>query len=340
MIQVFQHTLMITGFIFVMMLVIEYVNVLTEGEWQTRLIQNRWGQYIFASFVGALPGCLGPFAIVSLFSHRMISFGAVVAAMIATSGDESFIMLAMIPKVGLTISFLLFLVGIAVGALTDWALKNQVIFPKIICQGYQTHPSEHCYCLPPLKTIFYQWTHCSIHRGVLGAVLVLMFFGIVSNQVGPVDWNWIKITILILSLFALFIVIVVPDHFLDLHLWQHVVRRHVPKVFFWTLGALSVMFWLTQNLPLQDILQENQWAVLLTASLVGLIPESGPHYIFVTLYSQDLIPFSILLASSIVQDGHGMLPMLAYSPKIFLVIKAINFLIGILVGALIMFLGF
>ena len=32
-----------------------------------------------------------------MYSHRVLSLGAVVTAMIATSGDEAFVMLAMIP---------------------------------------------------------------------------------------------------------------------------------------------------------------------------------------------------------------------------------------------------
>ena len=47
--------------------------------------------------------------------------------------------------------------------------------------------------------------------------------------------------------------------------------------------------------------------VLLTGALVGIIPESGPHLIFVMLYAQGLVPFSVLLTSSFVHDGHGML---------------------------------
>ena len=95
--KIFNHTLMITGFVFVMMLVIEYINIQTKGEWQQKLIRFKWGQYILAAFLGAIPGCLGAFAVVSLFSHRILSLGAVVAAMISTSGDESFVMFAMIP---------------------------------------------------------------------------------------------------------------------------------------------------------------------------------------------------------------------------------------------------
>jgi hypothetical protein len=71
-----------------------------------------------------------------------------------------------------------------------------------------------------------------------------------------------------------------------------------------------------------------------------LIPESGPHLIFVTLFAQGVVPFSVLLASSVVQDGHGMLPMLAHSRREFVEIKAINLTVGLLAGAVIMALGF
>lgn len=36
------HAIMITGFVFVMMLVIEYLNVLTQGAWQQGLRGSRW----------------------------------------------------------------------------------------------------------------------------------------------------------------------------------------------------------------------------------------------------------------------------------------------------------
>ena len=66
--------------------------------------------------------------------------------------------------------------------------------------------------------------------------------------------------------------------------------------------------------------------------MLGIIPESGPHLLFVTLFAEGKIPFSILLASSIVQDGHGMLPLLGDSLMAFAVVKAINLAIGLLVG--------
>jgi hypothetical protein len=118
-----------------------------------------------------------------------------------------------------------------------------------------------------------------------------------------------------------------------------VVRTHVPRIFLWTLGALVVMYVLTEQLHLEETLQQGKWLLLVAACLVGLIPESGPHMIFITLYAQGAIPFGILLASSIVQDGHGMLPMLAHSRRAFFGIKLVNFLVGMLAGSVLLLMG-
>ena len=83
-----KHALMITGFVFVMMLVIEYLNVLSRGVWQKSLRGGQWRQYLLAALLGVTSGCLGAFAVVSLYLHRVVSPGAVVAAMIATMKSQ------------------------------------------------------------------------------------------------------------------------------------------------------------------------------------------------------------------------------------------------------------
>ena len=74
------------------------------------------------------------------------------------------------------------------------------------------------------------------------------------------------------------------------------------------------------------------WLLLLGA-LIGVVPESGPHLIFVMMYAQGLVPFSVLFTTSFVQDGHGMLPLLSYSIKDAMLIKAFNLVFGIAIGA-------
>ena len=325
------HAVMITGFVFIMMLVVEYLNVLTGGLLQRGFRGSRVKQYLLAGLLGVTPGCLGAFAVVTLYSHRVVGIGAVVTAMIATSGDEAFVMFSMVPKTALYLSVILLLVGLVAGFLTDLILGRQAGNLTACPQEFEFHLEEECHCFPKGR-IMVQWRQCSLPRGVLNTVLVLFIFGLFSGQIGPSAWNWIKVTIFLISGVALFIVSTVPDHFLEEHLWEHVAKVHIPRVFLWTLGALLFMHILVDHLHLTYWLQQQQLGVLVVASLVGVIPESGPHLIFLTLFTEKVIPFSILLASSIVQDGHGMLPLLAESRRAFAKIKAINLVVGLLVG--------
>jgi len=96
------------------------------------------------------------------------------------------------------------------------------------------------------------------------------------------------------------------------------------------LHYLDMESWISSNIA---------WMILL-AILVGLIPESGPHLLFVTLFAAGTVPFSVLLASSISQDGHASLPLLAESKISFLKAKIINMLVAALFGYTCYFIGF
>jgi hypothetical protein len=325
------HALMITGFVFVMMLVIEYLNVLSRGVWQDGLRGGRWRQYLLAALLGVIPGCLGAFAVVSLYLHRMVTPGAVVAAMVATSGDEAFVMLAMAPRTAGILFVILFAVALAAAYLTD-RLPERLTgrWSEAWCD-LDLHDDEDCECFPKGQVLS-QLRHCSLARGVLLIATGLFIFGLVAGKFGPATWNWIRWTLLLTSAAGLFIVATVPDHFLKSHLWEHVFLKHVPRILLWTFGALLLMHLLVASFPVTAWLQQHAFLLLFAACLLGLIPESGPHLVFLTLYIQGVIPFSTLLASSIVQDGHGMLPLLADSRYDFLRVKAINFIIGLIIG--------
>jgi hypothetical protein len=334
--ELVKTALMITSFVLAMMLIIEYLNVLTAGKWQESLAGHMWGQYVLAALLGVLPGCLGAFTAVAMYTHGVLTLGAVVTAMIASSGDEAFVMLAMIPREALVLMGIVAAVGLGVGILADMITGRQKTRRPAPC--FELHGTNTCGCFQP-REIAAQWKSCSPARGTLTAALVIFLVGTLGGQFGPPGWNWIRVTLVLVTAAAVFIVTTVPDHFIDEHLWRHVAVKHAPRIFLWTLGALIAMRLLTDVFRLGPAVQRGKWAVLLVACLVGLIPESGPNLIFVTLFAQGLIPFSILVANSIVQDGHGMLPMLAHSRREFLLIKLIGLAVALIFGSVALSLG-
>ena len=115
------------------------------------------------------------------------------------------------------------------------------------------------------------------------------------------------------------------------HLWDHIVYKHLPSIFAWTFGVLLVIGILFRFLDLESWISDNTALMILLAIAVGLIPESGPHLVFVTLFASGVIPFPVLLANSIVQDGHASLPLLADSKSAFLKAKAVKVGIALIV---------
>ena len=202
----------------------------------------------------------------------------------------------------------------------------------------QVHEADECRCFQP-RAIMGQLQAITFARALLLALFGLFLLGLLSGSVGPSGWNWIRITMVGSGVFALFVAATVPDHFLEEHLWEHVLKKHLLRIFLWTFGALALIQLLGAFMDVEGWIQGNVFAVLLLASLLGLIPQSGPHLAFVTLYAQGVLPIGVLVASSIVQDGHGTLPLLAVSKRAFVSLKLINLIVGFAAGGLMLLLA-
>jgi hypothetical protein len=129
-------------------------------------------------------------------------------------------------------------------------------------------------------------------------------------------------------------------HFVRDHVWNHIVRKHLWKTALWTFGALLAVNAGLQYWNLEGLTSHYTLLLLFAGAVVGLVPESGPHLVFVTMYANGLIPFSVLFTSSFVQDGHGMLPMLSYSIRDSVMVKGFNMAFGLVIGILIYAMGF
>ena len=306
--DVLRNSVLITGLVMIMMLMIEYVNIHLHGKWFTRLRQNRFGQVVLGAGLGLVPGCMGGFAAVSMFSHKLLSFGALIAMMIATSGDEAFIMLALIPKQALLLMAILFVVAVLAGLLVDRFTKPHIHHHPEGCEeGYQIHEEES---ETVEKSSFRNMKHASAERFAVVSLIVVWFIATAG------------------------------EHVIKEHLWEHIIRKHFLSIFLWTFGALLVIQVGLHYFDIEVLISNNiPWMILL-AVLIGIIPESGPHLLFVTLFATGTVPFSVLLANSISQDGHASLPLLAESKRSFAKAKIVNALVAALAGYFCYFVGF
>lgn len=372
-IDILRNSILITGLVVVMMMMIESLNIESKGLIFKGLRKTKVGQVVIGALLGSVPGCMGGFATVSLYTHRMFSFGALVAMMIASSGDEAFVMLAMIPQQALVLFALLFVIAVVVGILTDR------IFDKIHAGhctkaehsdcGVQTECSDgyvvHNHDDEPEDSLRgHQPRHFGLKRTAMLVGLAVFIAALAGGKLGHdhgahaecthehhncehhhhadndeatfrinlLDEQWMNVLFAGLSVLMLLVIIFGSDHFVNEHLWNHIIRKHLPVIFAWTFGVLLVLGIGLQHIEIDRWISDNTALMILLATLIGIIPESGPHMIFVTLFAAGVVPFPVLLASSISQDGHASIPLLAESKRSFLWAKAINCAVALIAG--------
>ncbi|MEJ2593800.1 MAG: putative manganese transporter [bacterium] len=337
-----------------MMLIIDYLNVLTKGLWSKSLQQDKWKQVLLGTLLGLIPGCLGTYVAVSLYIHNIFGLGAMVASMIATSGDEAFFMLSIIPSTAILIFVLLAAAAVITGFAVNFFSKERPHASPI--KHFDIHKDEpDCICFDRHQLLS-QIRNMSLLRMMIllalavSLVLVSLNFdnlleGIISHgeeeshshHFHPV---WVGVTFSFVLGISFLISATVNEHFLKEHLVNHILRKHALRIFLWVAATLILMHFITERLDVEGFISDNIWIVLFIAVLVGIIPESGPHLVFIILFASGTLPLSILIANSIVQDGHGSLPLLAESPKAFIQVKIINILVGFVAGAIGLLTGF
>lgn len=383
-IDILRNSILITGLVVIMMMMIESMNIESRGLFFSGLRRTKTGQVVIAALLGSIPGCMGGFATVSLYTHRIFSFGALVAMLIASSGDEAFIMLAMFPQKALILFAVLFVIAIATGIITDMIADRRhrkhcsrndhadCVEPSDCQDGYLIHNDdccghEHTPATPETgrrQKRHYGWKRMTMLMGVAIFIAALATGRLAHDhsahevhnhpehaegtehvehighvhteacdhehtdghafEIDLLSEDWMNVLFAAFSVIMLFVLAFASDHFVEEHLWNHIVRRHLPVIFAWTFGVLLVLGTALQYIDITHWINDNTILMILLATAIGIIPESGPHLIFVTLFAAGVIPFPVLLASSISQDGHASIPLLAESKKSFLKAKVIN----------------
>ena len=403
-----RNSVLITGIVIIMMMMIESFNIESHGRLFSKVKGSSLRQVILASVLGSIPGCIGGFATVSLYSRRLLSFGALIAMMIASSGDEAFVMLAMMPDRALWIFAILFAVAVFSGVAIDRITKTchpeqsanchpersegsaedanpdsslplrmtsqpfRMTTPQtgtttqlpgmtapqteMTAKGKEgpmaekdgTKPEPERQTDPAEKPAGQDTERRSLtwRRIVLTAVIILFAVALAAGwmehdhavpETGKIrldllsEW-WMNLIFAILCIIMLIILCFRSDRFIKETLWHHVLQKHLPNIFAWTFGVLLLIGILSEYIDLDRWVSDNTALMILLAVAIGIIPESGPHLIFVTMYASGIVPLPVLLASSISQDGHSSLPLLAEDKRSFVYAKLLNCIIALIVG--------
>ena len=388
-IDTFRDSILITGIVIIMMMMIESFNLEKHSGFFEKTGGSSLKQVLLAAILGSIPGCIGGFAAVSLYSKRLIGFGALTAMMIASCGDEAFVMLAMMPDRALLIFAILFLLAVFCGTGVDFYIKQRGLRKGAVMEGRDSSLALRMTGKEALRMTGKEALRMTgkeadrmtgkevpgmgekNEEGVADSSLALrmtgeedgrrsltwyrvvltaatVFFAVAlacgwldhshaAPEKGRIhidllsEW-WMNMLFAILCIAMAIILCFRPDRFIKETLWHHILSRHLPVIFAWTFGVLLLIGILSEYIDISGWVSSNPAIMILLAVAIGIIPESGPHLIFVSLYAGGLVPFPVLLASCISQDGHSALPLLAEDKKSFAYTKLFKCVIALAAG--------
>lgn len=321
----------------IMVLLCGWLRERPGGRFARLLLHPRLAPWIGA-LLGVSPGCGGAVVVMPLYVSGATSFGAVVATLVATMGDSSFVMLAAQPKLGLLLHACLFLFGGLCGTLVD-ALN--------LAPRRRSSPPPSPAPIPRLSKSPCSVGAMRIGTGLLygpdsssqGLLLALFWIPLVAGlavaiaiaffRVDPIAFGSLgdlplvqifgsigALQLLSLVLLAKFAVRSKGRAYAKTPRGLAIEALHeTAPVVFWVALSFLVTSVLVEGLGLDlTFLKEQElWAVCIGA-FIGLIPGCGPQIILTGLYIDGLVGLPVLLANAISQDGDALLPLLSKDP--------------------------
>ncbi len=278
-------------------------------------------EVLFASVLGALPGCGGAIIVVTQYTKGQASFGAIVAVLTATMGDAAFLLLATRPTEGLTIMAIGLVVGTLCGLIVNAIHKPDFLRPSAQEQKHQVKvlPTKIIKISKPV------WMFAIIPSLIIA---FLIAFNVDFNQFGQYTSTGIS---LFGAAMALFTVVIwaysskgetykeitseddecnPPSKLIKVLQDTHFVTAWVVASFMLFEILVSVV-----GLDLKTWFMHYAHLAPLIAVVIGFLPGCGPQIIVTTLYIQGIIPFSALAANAISNDGDALFPAIAMAPK-------------------------
>jgi hypothetical protein len=304
---------------------------------------------LVAALMTVPPGCGGAIIVMSLYARGAVSYGAAIAALVATMGDASWLLLAADPWLTLQLKVLLVVVGTATGHLVD-ALG---IAPTLRIDREQGVCERVTPVAPPPR----RPTPVLVHElGMLPALLwVFLGSGMVVSlpvtfqvvdeaTMTPYVGLGVAGTLLCVFAFVRGGCKAADDDVSTAHPTSmgQVLRHGGYEVAFvtvwvaaayvgWSLLSHSTGFDGSQ-LPLFGV------AGVVVGALVGLIPGCAIQIVFAGIFLSGGMPLPTLVANTISQDGDALIPLLALEHRSALLATVLTTLPALLVGGCLLLL--
>lgn len=292
--------------------------------------QNKY-QVVFASVMGAMPGCGGAIIVITQFVQGKFSFGSVVAVLTATMGDAAFLLLAAQPNIGLLVIVIGVVVGIVSGVFVDYIHGNQFMRDeKLSQQDFHCHANE----AKPQYAKYIKWQGRLWQCLLLPAVVIALLFSfqfdvdkIFYLPAGTINIIGAGIILVAIFLWACsgevtnYQTTVSEDSKINTRNLFQKVAQDTHFVASWVIAAFLLFELLIHFTGVDLALFFSKWGSLtpLIAIIVGLLPGCGPQILMTSSYLSGAIPLSAQLGNAISNDGDALFPAIALAPKMAIV---------------------
>lgn len=267
--------------------------------------------------LGAFPGCGGAIVAVTQFTRGNMSFGGLVATLIATSGDAMFLLLASEPASGLIVIATSVAVGIPFGYGLDFLHGKDFLRPtsrpnsKQSTKDFKSQRAQ-------LRLVDKIWLSIMTPLAILAIPATMVDYDL-TLHFGDIIL-YLAAAGTLLGLF-MWVNDGEPGDCQDTHCQTVPVSTQVISgtnfvlawVAFAMIGYEAIV--LGFDIRIENALIASAALVPLAAILIGFIPGCGPQVIVTSLYVSGAIPFSAQMGNAIANDGDALFPALAVAPR-------------------------
>ncbi|GAA0199568.1 putative manganese transporter [Haladaptatus pallidirubidus] len=362
----------VSAFVAVTVLLFGLIQYRTSGALVERLSENERLQPLFGALMGLTPGCGGAIVMMPLYVRGTVSFGTVVATLIATAGDSAFVILALAPKAGLyaySIALAAAIVsgyaidrfGMGVGRVDNAVatISNTATDGGVVSAsrggnpaheydaGCETSTARESSILTPLSHAVHAlwWVSASIALA-LGVIYLAAGAPEVPLELGT-SFAGAFTVVGIVGTTASFYIYFVGRHYLgDGHIgrardtfaniYETLVHaaQETSFVTVWVLTAYLLYEYsvLLFNINVGELAAAAGLLAPVAGAALGLIPGCGPQIVLASVYAEGGIPFSALTANAISQDGDALFPLIAIDKKAAIVASVYTTIPALIVG--------